>query len=140
MEEQEAKELENVIRPCKVQILPGCVFRQSNPAIVGADILIGKLKTNTPLMKDGKHIANVKSIQHEKENVNEINSGKQVAIAMPDIIIGRQIHEGDILYSDIPEKDFVKLKKLTKYLNKTEIGLLKEIAQIKRKENALWGV
>ncbi|MBI2667843.1 translation initiation factor IF-2 [Candidatus Woesearchaeota archaeon] len=136
----ESRELENLIRPCKLEIMQGYVFRQSNPAIVGADILTGKLKTNTPLMKNGKHIANVKSIQHEKENVNEVNSGKQAAIAMPDIIVGRQLHEGDILYSDIPEKDFVKLKKLTKYLNKAEVELLKEIAKIKRKENALWGV
>ncbi len=136
----EAKELENLVRPCKLEIMRGYIFRQSNPAIVGADILVGKLKTNTHLMKNGKSIATVKSMQHEKENINEVNAGKQVAIAMPDVIIGRQIHEGDILYSDIPEKDFIKFKKLTKYLNKAEIDLLKEIAQIKRKENALWGV
>ena len=120
--------------------MKGYVFRQSNPAIVGADILIGTLKTNTPLMKNGKQVAVVKSIQYEKENINEVNSGKQVAVSIPNVIIGRQINEGDILYSDIPERDFIQLKKLTKYLNRDEVELLKEIVQIKRKDNQLWGV
>jgi len=136
----EAKELENLVRPCKIEIMKGYVFRQSNPAIVGADILIGTLKTNTPLMKNGKQVAVVKSIQYEKENINEVNSGKQVAVSIPNVIIGRQINEGDILYSDIPERDFIQLKKLTKYLNRDEVELLKEIVQIKRKDNQLWGV
>jgi translation initiation factor 5B len=136
----EVKELENLVRPCKLKLMQGYVFRQSNPAIVGADILIGILKTNTPLMKDGKQVAIVKSIQYEKENVNEVSSGKQVAISLPKVIVGRQIVEEDVLYSDIPEKDFVELKKLTKYLNRVEIDLMKEIAQIKRKDNQLWGI
>jgi translation initiation factor 5B len=136
----EAKELENLVRPCKLKLMQGYVFRQSNPAIIGADVLIGILKTNTPLMKEGKQVAIVKSIQHEKENVNEVSSGKQVAISLPKVIVGRQIMEEDILYSDIPEKDFVELKKLTKYLNRAEIDLMKEIAQIKRKDNQLWGI
>ncbi|MBI2663632.1 translation initiation factor IF-2 [Candidatus Woesearchaeota archaeon] len=136
----EAKELENLVRPCKIEIMKGYVFRQSNPAIVGADILIGTLKTNTQLMKNGKQVAVVKSIQYEKENINEVNSGKQVAVSIPNVIVGRQINEGDILYSDIPERDFIQLKKLTKYLNRDEVELLKEIVKIKRKDNQLWGV
>ena len=54
--------------------------------------------------------------------------------------VGRQIEEGDFLYSDIPEEDFKKLKGLKKNFSKMEINILKEIAEIKRKSNPVWGV
>ena len=59
---------------------------------------------------------------------------------MDSIIIGRQVHEGDFLYSFIPENDFRKLKNLAKFLSKGEIELLKEIAEKMRKDNPMWGV
>jgi hypothetical protein len=43
-------------------------------------------------------------------------------------------------YSDISEQEFKKLKKLTKHLTKLEIEILKEILEIKRKQNPVWGV
>ena len=36
--------------------------------------------------------------------------GKQLAMAMDGVTVGKQIEEGDFLYSDVPEKDFKKLK------------------------------
>jgi hypothetical protein len=36
--------------------------------------------------------------------------------------------------------DFRKLKTLTKYLSKEETALLKEIAEIMRKNNPVWGI
>ena len=137
----ESKDLENLTVPCKVQILRGCVFRQSNPAVVGVMILGGKLKNNTPLMKeDGSKLSKVESMQLEGEFIPEAEKGKEVAIALKGITVGRQIDENDILYSDVPEGDFVKLKALKKYLNSEEIEILKEIALIKRKQNPVWGV
>lgn len=137
---QEAKQLDVLVRPCKLEIMKGYIFRQSNPAIVGVDILTGILKTGIQLMKTGKPIATVKSIQQEKENLTQAEQGKQVAIALEGVMVGRQINEGDTLYSAIPEADFRKLKKLKQYLSKAEIEVLKEIAQMKRKENPVWGV
>tara|TARA_Y100000310_G_scaffold186269_1_gene186359 strand:- start:15808 stop:17523 length:1716 start_codon:yes stop_codon:yes gene_type:complete len=137
----ESKELKNLIKPCKIELLKGYVFRQSNPAIIGAEIKSGILTTNTPLMnEDGKALTKVKSIQHEKKNINELGAGNQAAISLPGLIVGRQIKEGETLYSDVPQEDFVELKKLAKYLNRDEIELLKEIAKIKRKLNPLWGI
>ncbi|MFH1064688.1 MAG: translation initiation factor IF-2 [Candidatus Woesearchaeota archaeon] len=136
----EQKELEGIVRPCKMKIMPNYVFRQSNPAIVGTDILIGELKIGTMIMKDGKDISPVKSIQHEKDSLNRIEAGKQVAISLPNVTVGRQINENDIIYSGIPEEDFRKLKTLKKYLKKGEIEVMKEIAELKRKVNPLWGV
>ena len=137
----ESKELENLIMPCKLRILPGCVFRQSNPAVVGVAVLDGKLKNKTPLMKeDGSKVSEIDSVQLEGENIPEAERGKEVAIALKGITVGRQIDENDILLSDVPEEDFVKLKGLKKCLNKSEIEVLKEIAAIKRKQNPVWGI
>ena len=59
---------------------------------------------------------------------------------MDGVTVGRQINENDILYSGIPEGDFRKLRTLKKHLKKEEIELIKEIAKIMRKENAVWGI
>ncbi|MBI2542554.1 translation initiation factor IF-2 [Candidatus Woesearchaeota archaeon] len=137
----EAKEIEHVYRPCKLQIMKGYVFRQNNPAIVGIEVLAGALKAGMPLMKsDGNSITEAKSIQQEQENVESAEKGKQVAVSMPSVTVGRQVHEGDILYSAIPEGHFKKLKEFRKLLSQEEIGILKEIAEIMRNQNPMWGV
>lgn len=138
--ELEGKELGDLVKPFKLEILKNHTFRQSNPAIVGIEVLAGTVKANSPLTKDGGKLANLKSIQDGKDSLNELEEGKQAAISISGVTVGRQISEGDILYSDIPEDDFRKLKKLKKYLNKKEVGVLKEIAELKRKENSTWGI
>ncbi len=137
----EAKEIEGLYRPCKIQIMKGYVFRQNNPAIVGVDVLAGTLKVGTPLMKkDGNTITEAKSIQQEQENMEKAEKGKQVAVSLPNVTIGRQLHEENILYSAIPEEHFRKLKEFKKYLTHEEITILKEIAEIMRKNNPMWGI
>jgi len=136
----EKAQLDLLVKPCKIKIMPGYVFRQSNPAVCGIEVIEGTLKVGVKLMKNGKAITDVKEMQYEKESISEAKKKQQVAIAMPKVIIGRQLHENDILYSFIPENDFRKLKELKKYLSKEEIELLREIAEIMRKENAMWGV
>jgi translation initiation factor 5B len=137
----EGKKLEFLVRPCKVQIMKGYVFRQNNPAVVGVDVLTGTLKVATPLMKaDGHTIAEVKSMQHDQDSIETAERGKQVAISLPKVTVGRQINEGDILYSAIPEEDFRKLKELKKHLSEEEKEILKEIAAIMREKNPMWGI
>jgi translation initiation factor 5B len=137
----EQKEFEGLVKPFKLQILKSCVFRQSGPAVVGVEVLIGKAISGKPLMNsEGKKLTDLKEIQDNKETVKEAEQGKEVAVSLPGITCGRQINEGDILYSDIPQEDFRELKKLTKYLTDREIQLLKEIAKIKRNENPTWGM
>ena len=139
--QQETKELENIIYPAKIQVLRGCVFRQSNPCVVGIRVISGVLKNDTPLIKDdGSRCSEVKSMQNEGENLQKAEKNQEAAIAIPHITVGRQIFEDTILYSDIPEEDFIKLKKLKKLLKHDEIEVLKEIALIKRKNSPLWGI
>ena len=137
----EIRELSSLVRPCKFAILKGYTFRQNNPAIVGVEIEIGQIKTGDPIMNlEGKRITLVKSLKEGKENITLAEQGKQLAMAMDGVTVGRQIEEGDFLYSDIPEEDFKKLKGLKKNFSKMEINILKEIAEIKRKSNPVWGV
>jgi len=137
----EKKQLDKVVYPCKLQVLPGCVFRQSNPAVVGVRILEGRLKTGVELIKsDGSKCSSVKSMQSEGENVSDAKKKDELAISIPHITIGRQLDENEILFSNIPEQDFIELKKMKKLLNKDEVEVLKEIAEIKRKDKATWGI
>jgi translation initiation factor 5B len=139
--EQEVKEMGVLVKPCKIKLLKGYVFRQNNPAVVGVEVLQGTLKVDTQLMKDeGDVLTQAKEIQLEKKSINEVEKGKQVAVSLPKVTVGRQINEEDILYSFIPEDDFRKLKEFKKLLNEEEKTLLKEIVAIMRKKNAMWGI
>lgn len=141
LRKQQEKELEQLVKPCKLQIMKGYVFRQNNPAVVGVDILAGTLNAHAPLMKkDGQTLTEVNSMQHEQKNIDKAEKGKQIAVSLPKVTVGRQINEEDILYSAVPEEDFRKFKKFKKLLSPEEIGLLKEIAEIKRKNNPVWGI
>ncbi len=138
--EIETKHLKNLTWPCKFQILPGYVFRQSNPLIVGVDILAGVLKPGAPIMKDERALTNVKGIQKEGSSVAEAKKGDSVAISLPHLTLGRQVKEGDILYVDVPEKDFRAFKRLKNYLKDDEVQTLKEIAETHRKTASTWGI
>ena len=141
LRKQQEKELEQLVKPCKLQIMKGYVFRQNNPAVVGVDILAGTLNAHAPLMKkDGQALTEVNSMQHEQKNIDKAEKGKQIAVSLPKVTVGRQINEEDILYSAVPEEDFRKFKEFKKLLTPEEIGLLKEIAEIKRKNNPVWGI
>ncbi len=136
----ESSELDKVVRPCKYRVLPGYVFRQSNPAVVGVEVLAGVLVSGTSVMKEGKVIGSVKEMQLEQESINSAEAGKRIAVSIDRVTVGRQVNEGDILYSGIPEEDFRRLKSLVKHLSKEEIAVVKEIAELMRADNPMWGI
>jgi translation initiation factor 5B len=139
--EIELKKISTLTRPCKFMVMPGYIFRQSNPAIVGVDIEIGVVKTGDHVMnKDGKKIGTVKSMKDGAESISRAEKGKQIPMGIDGATVGRHFNENDFLYTDIPEEDFKKLKTLKKHLNKFEIVVLKEISEIKRKDNPVWGI
>src|SRR3989338_2708232 len=135
----ESGEIGYLARPCKIQILHGYTFRQSNPAVVGVEVVAGTLKAGVSLMKkDGNALTEAKSIQHEQETIEKAEKGKRVAVSFPNVTVGRQIHEEDILYSAIPEEHFKKYKEFKRLLTQEEIEVLKEIAEIMRRQNPMW--
>lgn len=137
---KQSKELQSLVRPAKILLMQGYVFRASNPAVVGVEVVSGTLKSGMPLEKLSKKITEIKSMQLDGKNIQEAHKGSQVAVSLTGVTVGRQINSGDILYSHLREEDFHKLKKLKKFLTGDEIILLKEIAEYKRKDNPTWGI
>jgi translation initiation factor 5B len=137
----EQERLEAVIRPGAVRLLPDCVFRQSKPAIVGVQVIGGVIRTQVNLMReDGANVGEIRGIQAHNENVGTATVGQEVAISIDGPTVGRQIHEGDILYINIPEKHarIVELE-LKPKLAEDEREVLEDFLEIKRKKDAFWG-
>lgn len=131
------KELKSLILPGVIKILPGFVFRRSSPAIVGVEVLAGRIKPKYPLARarDLKRIGEIMQIQDRGKPVPEALKGASVAISIRgDIIVGRQIKEGDILYVNVPEDHIsILLEKYKDILSEEEIALLKELRNLRRK-------
>ena len=130
--EKEKREIiERLPTPAKIKILPGCVFRQSKPAIVGVEVLGGKIQTGVELIKaDGTNIGTINEIQDKAESIKSAGLGMQVAISMKKPTVGRQINENDILYVDISKEE---AKSLTGLLSADEEDVLAELMKLKRR-------
>ncbi len=141
-EQEKLRELESLVRPGKIRILPGYVFRRSDPAIVGIEVLGGTIKPGYPLMRsDGAEVGVVMQIRDRDNVLKQAVIGQRVAISIKGkVMIGRQIDEGDVLYTDIPKEHVVVW--LTRYkseLRDDEKSVLEEIIKIKRKTDPLYG-
>lgn len=129
-EREKMKKLDKVIRPTRIRILPGFVFRNRQPAIVGVEVLEGVLKVNTPLALDKKDVGKVKQIQKEGKNIDQIKTGEKAAISMDEPTVGRQINEGDILVSVITPHNLRLLIEVWDKLQDDEKMLLKKWGMI----------
>lgn len=129
--EIERQKLESVIRPGKVKILPGFVFRASNPAIVGVEVLGGIIKPGVSLVKKGKIIGSLKQIQREGSNVPKASCNDKVAISISGPTVGRQIEEGDELYTAMGKDNLRRLEELKDLLTKSELQVLEEIKELR---------
>ncbi len=127
--------------PSKIMLMRGYVFRQRDPAVVGTEIQLGTLKPGVRLMKkDGVAITNVRGIQKEQANLSAAERNLQVAVSYSDVTVGRQVQEGDVLYTFITEEEFRSLKEVKDQLKMDEKEVLREISQIMRVNNPMWGV
>ena len=125
----------------KFTFLKGYAFRNSNPAVFGIRVDIGKLRQKIPFMnKSGKKIGTIHSLENEGKTVNIVKTNEEVACSVQNITIGRQIFEEDVFYT-LPTPDEAKnlLKKYMHKLNSEELELLKEIVEIQRKINPVYG-
>jgi len=128
-------EMELLIRPGKMKILKGFVFRRNDPAIVGVEVLEGTIKPKYPVINSsGKRVGIVLRVQDQGKDVPEVGAGKQVAVSIDKPIVGRHIFEGDVLYIDVPVKHAKTLStKFRDYLSPAELALLDELANIAAK-------
>lgn len=140
METEMKTALNKLTRPSKIKILPGYVFRKSKPAVVGVEVLLGILKGNYNLInEDGERVGTVQGLQDKSENIKEADMGMEVAVAIDGPTVGKQINEGDILYTDIRESEARLLEvKYKSSLKDDETEALEEIKKIKRKDDTFW--
>ncbi|MGC8752329.1 MAG: translation initiation factor IF-2 [Fervidicoccaceae archaeon] len=135
------KKLESIIWPAKIRLLPGFVFRRSDPVIVGIEVLGGVLKPGAPLMtEDGKKVGSVLQMQDRGQTIKEARPGMQVALSIKgNIMVGRHINEDDILYTDVPDQHArMLLTELKNYVSDDSMLVLNEIVKIKRKTDPMY--
>lgn len=144
-DEREAKarkEFDTLVKPGKFEIMEGYVFRRAKPAIFGAKILSGQINTNVNCInQEGTRIGRISQIQDSGNAIQKAEEGKEVAVAMPQPILGRHIKERDLLFVDIPEKDAKLLRtKFANRLSESSLEALKELVELKRKTDILWAI
>jgi len=139
-EAQERSEFENLVKPAKIRVIPGYVFRRAKPAIVGVEVLAGTIKPRIPLVnREGKEIGEILQIQDRGEVISLAEVGKEVAVSIDKPTVGRHFNDGDILYVGPPESHARSL--LTKFqdrLDLAETEALNELVEIMRKSTPFW--
>jgi len=140
-EAREKGEFERLIKPAKIRILPGYVFRRAKPAIVGVEVLAGTIKPRISLIdENGKEIGEILQIQDRGKAISSAERGMQVAISIDKPVVGRHIDEGDVLYISVPESHARKLlSEFKERLNPDEIECLNELVEIMSRKKFFWG-
>ncbi|HKO40916.1 MAG TPA: translation initiation factor IF-2 [Nitrososphaeraceae archaeon] len=126
---------------CKLQFLKGFVFRRNDPAVFGAEILIGKLRQkNHVINENGGKVGIIHQIQDKGKNIEEARKGMQVAVSIRGPTIGRQINEGDFFYTDLNSRQAkLLIEKFGHRLNEEEKETFEFILNIKRKSDPAYG-
>lgn len=144
-EKEEAKKREIIAQtrfPGVIRLYPDerYVFRRRNPAIVGVEVIEGRIRPGYPLMKqNGEKIGVIKSIKNKDDFINEAKRGDAVAVAIEGPTVGRHIHPGETLYVDLSRDDAIRLvKELKNELDETDIRALREIARVKKAKDPFW--
>jgi len=139
-EAQIQREYDQLIKPGKVVILPGYVFRKAKPAIVGVEVLGGRIQPKWELTKkDGTDVGEISQIQDKGQTIHEAKISMQVAISLEKPIVGRHIDEKDTLYVKIPENHAKLLQtKFKEKLTVDEQEALEEYLKLMRKKIPFW--
>ncbi len=140
--EHEDSILFNEIPPiCKFEFMKGYIFRRSDPAVFGSEILVGKMKQKMTLMNaEGKKIGIIHQIQDKGKTINEATKGMQVAVSINGPQIGRQLNEGDIFYTYLNSKQSKMLLGRFNYkLSDEEKNILNFLVEIRRSTDPAFG-
>jgi translation initiation factor 5B len=135
-------EFEKLVKPAKVQVMAGFVFRHAKPAIFGVEVQGGTLKPKYSLVRseNGDDVGEVQQIQDKGKAVPEAKEGAQVAISMEKPIVGRHIFERDVLYVKVPESDAkVLTTTCAEMMSDSEREVLQEYVKIMQKKTPFWG-
>jgi translation initiation factor 5B len=136
------EEYDRLVKPAKIKFLPGYVFRKAKPAVIGVEVLAGRIKPKNILVKeDGRTVGEILQIQDKGKAASEAKIGTQVAVSLGKAIVGRHIHEGETFYVKVPEGHAkVLLAKFQDRLTPEEFEALNEFVGIKRLGSPFWAV
>jgi translation initiation factor 5B len=140
--EHEESILFNEIPPiCKFQFMRGYIFRRNDPAVFGAEVLVGKLRQKVLVMSnDGKKIGIIQQVQENGKAIEEATKGMQVAVSIKGPVIGRQINEEDTFYTDLNSRQAkLLIERFNHRLNEEENEVFKNILGLKRKSDPAYG-
>ena len=142
-ERQKKEKLKSIIRPSTIRIMPKLVFRNSKPAIAGVEIMSGIIEKGAVLINDkGNYVGTVESMEDNGESLSKASRGSKVAMAIADATFEKDFEEGDILYVDMDEPNFLAIfSELSDKLLDDELHTLEELQEIKQQSlDPNWGV
>jgi len=136
------EELGKLVKPGKIQIMAGFIFRRAKPAVFGVEVICGRIRPKYSLVRaeDLADIGEIQQIQDKGKPISEAETGMQVAISMDKPIVGRHVFERDVLYVKVPEAD-AKILSSTYFdkLSGKDQEILREYVEAMRKKTPFWG-
>ncbi len=125
--------------PGKFEILEGHTFRTRDPAVVGVRVLGGRIALNQGVLRDDNVVVgHIKSLRSGDQVLKEAIQGDEVAVAINNVTVGRQISEGDALYIEMDERAILKIREAGIKLSFIEEDIITEMQKIKRKDQPFW--
>ena len=141
---QQETVLDKVVRPARFRLLPDHTFRKNDPAVVGVEVLAGTLQNNRNVGafegNEFDRLGTLSGIQKQGDDVDEARAGERVSIAIDGPTVGRDIEEGDTLWSEVPEKHAKILEQeLKSEITGDEREALAAYLDTRRKRDPFWG-
>jgi translation initiation factor 5B len=141
---QQETVLDKVVRPARFRILPDHTFRQNDPAVVGVEVISGTVQNNRNVGafegNEFERAGQLSGIQKQGDDVDEARAGERVSIAIDGPTVGRDIKEGDTLWTEVPEKHAKILEQeLKEEITADEREALSAYLETKRKRDPFWG-
>jgi translation initiation factor 5B len=87
--------------------------------------------------EEGKRVGTILQIQDRSVTIDEATDGMEVAVSIRGPTIGRQVKDTEILYTDVPDKHIMVIrKKFLDDLSQPEKDVLEELTTLKRAAGA----
>ena len=126
--------------PCKLRILPNCIFNKRDPIVLGVHVDDGTIVSGTPLAVPSKEldlIGRVTTVEHDHKTVEQAKRGDEVCIKIEHCtsdapkLFGRHFDSNDMLYSRVTRESIDIMKEYFRDdLEKSDWQLMIELKKI----------
>jgi translation initiation factor 5B len=121
------KLLKEIIFPCKFKVLRNHIFRTSKPAIVGVNVISGRLVPGCKILNKNIEIGIVEGIQAEGKSLPILEKDSEAAISIKNATYLKDFKEEDILSVDVPKSSIEKLEQIYDDLTQEEQDMLNDL-------------